>query len=247
MYNVIQQLKKAEQTMDAMPEQLKSLSGKFDRTIAILEVIKKQKELHTEIVQQNVVAVTEDCKVLQSYMDRLSAEIKHRKVRQLFHALVSGEEDKQELDGILNSIEQSRNGLHTSISVALVSLVGDIKKGSYGVSFNALINTNRGFRNVTGDDLQLVKQLNGRQPDSDGYFKLNTADLEQLGLTAGGCQRQSTFHDNKTRGKATVYIDTFAKKDEVAVPMDMYNNEFGPELRVVAAHFDPHLAMKLFS
>ena len=102
-----------------------------------LSLVKDEEALQTAGVEQQVRAITEVAQELKSFLERPAAEQQGKAVAHLIHALKSGDKDDRELEGIVGRLDSARDELVLRISVAQVSLVGNLKDG-FRVAFDVL-------------------------------------------------------------------------------------------------------------
>lgn len=149
-------------TLDKISNQLMTL-------ISTLNPVKEQERLQTASVGQQLQTLIEVAEELKDLFDKIEAEQQRKTIRQLFHAIKSGDDDDIKLAGIFDRLDRARLELVLRISLAQVGLIGNLQDG-FRVALSVLQETSTNVKRVLGRDLELAIRVKDKLPQQNGIL-----------------------------------------------------------------------------
>jgi len=112
-------------------------------------------------------------KDLEAFLKQQQEMQEKSKMRNMMHALTSGDKDEEELQGILTRLGHAQAQLNLRISTVHVGITGSLKDG-FEVAFKVVQETNDQVRRVLGVNLLLAEQLRNREMELVGMLSHST-------------------------------------------------------------------------
>ncbi|KAI0455472.1 hypothetical protein F5B21DRAFT_190228 [Xylaria acuta] len=253
-FKLIKEIRKALQSVRGSPKTLSSISTQLTSLSQSLELVKKERQLQTAPVAQQIEAIIVIENELKLFFGQLEADQKRGPMHSFFRALESGDYNDKELASLLGRLNDARQDLILRVTVTHVGLTGNVNDG-FRVAYDVLTDINAKVNQVLGMNLVLAEMVQNRQRTSQGTVVLEDADLQALGLlpsasTNSQTQPQSSdapshnldWQRNKTMSDAAIWVGNigFENADEKSTPKaSVKDNEFGQGLRFGVGHVGP--------
>lgn len=166
---IIQAIRKARARVSGSSKFLVEVSSQIDSVQENLELVRGEPRLQSPSVIQQINQILAVSKDLDDFFKRLQEMQEKSKMRNMIHALTSGDKDDEELQGILARLNHAQAELHLRISTVHVGITGNLGDG-FEVAFKVVQDTNEQVRKVLRLNLQLAEQLRNREMELVGVF-----------------------------------------------------------------------------
>ncbi|KAM5353837.1 hypothetical protein ACJ41O_000487 [Fusarium nematophilum] len=165
--SIVKEARNAQYRVRGTPETLDDGSKQLSSLEGSLSLVQSETSLQTGPVEQQIRSISQVSKELKLFYERLAAVQQRSSTSQFFHALGSGDREKEELQGILDRLDRAQNGLGMRILVTHVGLLGSFQDG-FRVAYDVLVETNNRVKEVLGANLALMELVRDRPVQQPG-------------------------------------------------------------------------------
>jgi hypothetical protein len=168
---LVQQVRNARDSINGTSQTLEDITKQLNTLESTLSLVKEEEKLQIASVGQQLQAIVKVAEELSGFFNKIKAEQERQAIRRFLHALKSGDKDDIELSAIFKRLDSARLELVLRISLAQVSLIGNLQDG-FSVAIGVLQQTNVNVKQIIGRDLTLAARVKDKQPQAGRYLKL---------------------------------------------------------------------------
>lgn len=195
---MVQHIRQAKDTVHNVPKRLKDGKQDLDDLLDTLCLVKREKNLHTPAVRDQVQAVYQIAIEIHESLRKMEQDSRRSIGRQYFHALRYSKDEDHRLNALLHRLHAAKNELATRILLVQVHITGKLSDGMTA-ALPVIARTNENVQQVLEGQISSVIEDDGQCSKTRGIFYGPDAQISGLTNTRRGEFRNVSFHGRFTQ------------------------------------------------